>query len=124
MEFSINKNSTLPILKLSLINDGRHNFSEFYDKIQNANIFFTMTDIITGVKKIAKKPTTIELVKPEVNCVGDKYYIIYQFTEKDTANSGRYLGNFTIEFLDESGKLIVPICEDLYINILGGGIRK
>jgi hypothetical protein len=124
MEFSINKNSTLPVLKLSLIQDGRHSFSEFYNKIQNADIFFTMTDVITGVKKIAKKPTSIELVKPEVDCVGDEYYITYQFTERDTINSGRFIGKFTIEFLDGSGTLIVPIREDLYINILDSGIKK
>lgn len=124
MEFSINKNSTLPVLKLSLIQDGRHNFSEFYNKIQNADVFFTMTDIITGVKKIAKKPTTIELVEPVVDCVGDEYYLIYQFTERDTANGGRYVGSFTIEFLDGSGTLIVPIREDLFINILDSGIKK
>jgi hypothetical protein len=124
MEFSINKNSTLPVLKLSLINDGRHNFSEFYNKIQNADIFFTMTDVITGVKKIAKKPTSIELVEPAVDCVGDEYYLIYQFTERDTANAGRYVGNFTIEFLDGSGTLIIPIREDLFINILDSSIKK
>lgn len=124
MEFSINKNSTLPVLKLSLIQDGRHNFSEFYNKIQNADVFFTMTDIITGVKKIAKKPTTIELVEPAVDCIGDEYYLIYQFTERDTANGGRYVGSFTIEFLDGSGTLIVPIREQLYVNILQGDIQK
>jgi hypothetical protein len=124
MEFSINKNSTLPVLKLSLIQDGRHDFSEFYTKIQNADVFFTMTDIITGVKKIAKKPTTIDLVEPAVDCVGDEYYLIYQFTERDTANSGRYIGSFTIEFLDGSGTLIVPIREQLYVNILDSGIKK
>lgn len=124
MEFNINKNSTLPVLKLSLIQDGRHDFSEFYTKIQNADVFFTMTDIITGVKKIAKKPTEIELVEPVSDCVGEEYYLTYQFTERDTINSGRFVGSFTIEFLDGSGTLIVPIHEDLYINILDSGIKK
>lgn len=124
MEFSINKNSTLPVLKLSLIQDGRHNFSEFYNKIQNADVFFSMTDIITGVKKIAKKPTTIELVEPVSDCIGEEYYLKYQFTEKETSTSGRYIGQFTIEFLDGSGVLIVPIREILYVNILDSGIKK
>lgn len=55
MEFSINKSSTLPVLKMELIQDGRNDFYKFYDKVQNANITFTMTDIITGNIKIAKK---------------------------------------------------------------------
>ena len=36
MEFSINKNSTLPVLKLELIQDGRNDFQKFHDKVQNA----------------------------------------------------------------------------------------
>ena len=62
MEFSINKNSTLPVLKLELIQDGRNDFQKFHEKIQNANIYFTMTDVVTGVKRIAKKLTTIQEV--------------------------------------------------------------
>jgi hypothetical protein len=83
-----------------------------------------MTDVITGVKKIAKKSADIELVTPQSDCTGEEYYIIYQFTEKDTSLTGRYLGQFTIEFLDSTGTLIVPIRELLYINILDGDIKK
>ena len=124
MEFFINKNATLPILKLELIQDGRNDFQRFYEAVQNANIYFTMADVVTGVKRIAKKETTIELVIPQTNCVGDEYYLIYQFTERDTAVAGRYVGQFTIEFLDGSGTLIAPIREELFINVLEGTIRK
>lgn len=124
MEFFINKNATLPVLKLELIQDGRNDFQRFYEAVQNANIYFTMADVITGVKRIAKKETTIELVTPQTNCVGDEYYLIYQFTERDTAVAGRYVGQFTIEFLDGSGTLIAPIREELFINVLEGSIRK
>lgn len=123
MEFSINKNSTLPVLKLELIQDGRNDFQKFHEKVQNANIYFTMTDVITGVKRIAKKLTTIEQVKP-VNCVGDEFYLIYQFTERDTAVAGRYVGQFEVTFLDGSGTLVVPIRETLYVNVLDRGILK
>jgi len=123
MEFNINKNATLPVLKLELIHDGRNDFRNFFEKIQNANIYFTMTDVITGVKRIAKKLTNVELVVPE-NCVGEEYYIIYQFTGRDTTLAGRYVGQFTIEFLDGTGTLIVPIKEELFINVLEGSIKK
>jgi hypothetical protein len=123
MEFSINKNSTLPVLKLELIQDGRNDFQKFHEKVQNASIYFTMTDVITGVKRIAKKLTGIEQVEP-VNCVGDEFYIIYNFTERDTSVSGRYVGQFEIDFLDGSGKLIMPIKEELFINILERTIKK
>ena len=124
MEFFINKHSTLPVLKLELIQDGRNDFNRFYELIQNANIFFTMTDIITGVKKIAKRPAGTQLVLPQSDCVGEEYYLTYQFSARETANAGRFVGQFTIDFLDGTGTLIVPIREILYINVLDGDIKK
>jgi hypothetical protein len=124
MEFFINKGATLNLLKLELIKDGRNDFQKFNEKIQNANIYFTMTDVITGVKRIAKKETGIEQVEPESDCIGDEFYLTYQFTERDTAVAGRYIGQFEIDFLDNSGTLIIPIKEELFINILDRTIKK
>jgi hypothetical protein len=124
MEFFINKGATLNVLKLELIQDGRNDFYKFHEKVQNANIYFTMSDVITGVKRIAKRPAGIELVTPQSDCVGDEFYITYQFNTKETSVLGRYVGKFEIEFLDGSGTLIAPIREELFINILEGSIRK
>lgn len=123
MEFYINKGATLNPLKLELIQDGRNDFGNFFDKIQNANIFFSMTDVITGIKKIGKKRASLSLVEP-ISCTGEEYYIIYNFSENDTNKAGRYTGQFIIEFLDGSGTLIVPIRETLSINVLDQGILK
>jgi hypothetical protein len=54
MEFFINKDSTFPVLKLELIRDGRNDFQKFFELIQNADIYFTMSDVVTGVKRIEK----------------------------------------------------------------------
>jgi hypothetical protein len=124
MEFHINKNSELPVLKLELIQDGRNDFQKFFEKIQNANIYFSMSDVITGVKRIGKKRTGVALVEPVSDCVGEEYYLTYKFTARDTEKPGRYVGQFTIEFLDGTGNLIVPIREELFINILEGSIKK
>ena len=125
MEFFINKGATLPILKLELIQDGRLDYKDFYDKIQNSNIFFTMADVETGVTKIGKK---------EALCISDTidngvdgsdiYYLAYQFSERDTKKEARYVGKFIIEFLDGSGTLIVPIRDELFINVKEGSIKK
>ncbi len=123
MEFYINQHATLNKLKLELIQDGRNDFHKFHEKVQNANIYFTMTDVITGVKKIAKKLAGIELVDP-TSCVGEEYYLAYQFNTKETSVAGRYVGKFEIDFLDGSGTLIVPIREELFINVLDGSIKK
>jgi hypothetical protein len=124
MEFHINKNSTLPVLKLELIKDGRNDFLKFYEKIEDATITFTMIDVITGVIKIGKQQAGTELVLPKSDCVGDEYYIKFQFSANQTAVAGRYLGKFEITFNDGTGTLIVPIREDLFINILDSGIKK
>jgi hypothetical protein len=124
MEFYINKNATLPKLKLELIKDGRNDFNKFHDKIQNANITFTMSDVVTGVKRIACKQAGIEEVFPQNNCLCEEFYLVYQFTSKETSKAGRYAAQFEIDFLDGSGTLIVPIREELFVNILEGSIKK
>jgi len=120
MEFFINKNSTLPKLKMELVNDGRNDFRNFYEKIQNATITFTMYDVDTKVKRIACSAANLEMSISN-NCENTEtptYYITYQFTELQTSRVGRYNGYFTITFLDGTGTLIAPIRDELYINVL------
>lgn len=123
MNFFINKNATLPILKMELIQDGRNDFKEFHECIQNANIYFSMEDVVTGVKKIGKSPATCFLKEGDVDCY-EEYYIAYEWSERDTNKAGTYRGQFHIEFLDGSGTLIVPIREELIIHVLEGSIKK
>ena len=122
MDFIINKNATLPIMKLDVIQDGRNNMTKIYELIQNSNVYFSMSDIETGTKIIGKK-RAIFLPK-ESSCADDEYYIGYQFSEKETKKPGTYIGQFSIEFLDGSGTLIVPIRDELKIHILDGSIKK
>jgi hypothetical protein len=124
MDFFINKNATLPILKLELIQDGRNDYKRFHELIQNADIYFTMSDVETGIKKIGKKPALCMYKEPINDCCDDEYYLAYQFTEKETKIAGTYSGKFIIEFLDGSGTLIVPIREELFIHVLDGSIKK
>ena len=124
MEFYINQHATLNKLKLELIQDGRNDFHKFHEKIQDADIYFTMTDLSTGVKRISKRKADIELVEPSDDCVGEEYYVVYQFNSTETSKPGKYVGKFEIVFLDGSGTLIAPIRDTLYINILDQGILK
>ena len=124
MNFNINKNSTLPVLNMELIKDGRYTYREFNDKIQNSNIYFTMSDLNTGVKVVGKQIATLTLKSQYNGCEDEEYYLTYQFTKKETSRPGTYIGNFTIEFLDGSGTLVVPIQEELVINILDGSIKR
>jgi hypothetical protein len=124
MDFYINKNATLPVLKLELIQDGINNYTHFFDLVQNANIYFSMTDIKTGIKHISRKLAGLSLKTQYVGCSVEEYYLAYQFSVKDTSKPGTYVGQFTIEFLDGSGTLIVPIREELYIQVIDGSIKK
>jgi len=124
MDFMINKNSTLPKLKLELIQDGVYNHNNFFDLIQNANIYFSMTDVETGIKTISRRLAGLTQKTAYVGCTVEEFYLTYQFTKKDTSKGGTYAAQFTIEFLDGSGTLIVPIHEVLYVHILDEGIKK
>ena len=83
-----------------------------------------MSDVVTGVKRVACSEASIEEVLPKDNCICDEFYLVYQFTSKQTSVAGRYVGQFEIQFLDGSGTLIVPIREELFINVLEGSIKK
>lgn len=124
MDFFINKGSTLNMLKMELIQDGRNDYKDFHEKIQNSNIYFSMVDVDTGLIKVAKQPAGCMLNTDVSEDSAEEYFITYQWRVKDTNRAGVYRGQFTIEFLDGSGTLIVPIREQLYIHVLEGDIKK
>lgn len=127
MDFFINKGATLPVMRLELIQDGRYEWNSFFNKLQNSTIYFTMSDLETGVKKIGKKVTTALLKETCADCedcLGEEYYLSYNFTARDTNKAGVYIGKFIIEFDDGSGTLIVPLREELRINVMEGSIKK
>jgi hypothetical protein len=117
-EFYINKDATLPLLKMELINDGRYDYNKFHEMIQNSSISFTMTNNETGVIKVANNTSGISLQLKD-GC-SEEYYICYKWDPKDTRTKGKFNGKFTIIFGDVfgGGKLIVPIQEELVIYVL------
>lgn len=124
--FRINKNSTLPTLRMELVNDGKYDFFKSYmfnNSIQNASIKFSMRNE-NGVLKVSKQEANIFLLD---NGGCDETYVIeYKWKERDTKEVGKYEAWFEIEFYGDiyednttydSGKLIMPINEPLYIYI-------
>lgn len=129
--FFINKGATLPTLRMEAINDGRHDFSKLNLALQAADVYFTMTNIETGVKKIANAKADI-LLKEDTECE-EKYIIEYKWKTRDTNTEGIYKGEFKIVFNTEIetdgisfpyGELIVPISQELIININNNLIKK
>ena len=76
-----------------------------------------MFDVKNGEHQILNAPCYIAPRSKKYNFTMDEYYIVYQFTESDTSVKGRFEGIVTIVF-EDNNKLIVPIREKLYINVV------
>ena len=131
MTFFLTKGSTLPNLRMEVINDGRHDFRKAYLALQAATVTFTMTNMETGVKKIANAKAYV-VEKEDTGCE-EAYVIEYRWNKRDTDTPGNYIGQFKIKFDDNisidgmtfpKGELIAPIAEDLIITISDSGIKK
>jgi hypothetical protein len=111
MEFFIKKNSTLPVLKINVIKDGRSDYNKSIRFLDETDIYFSMVDTQTGIPKITSK--TAGVMKK--NGSDDEYYVYYQFTPSETKNVGRYKGQFL--FKNETGVMNLPISQSIYVNI-------
>lgn len=116
MEFTIGQNSTLPILKLQVVKDGTQNFESMMEFIERSSIFFSMVNTETDIPKIhTKSAGFVEKIQMDPNS-SDEFYVYYRFTPQDTNKIGRYEGQFM--FINETGTLVLPIREPLYINVV------
>ena len=123
--FFIKQGSTLPSLRMELIEDGRHDYNKLWECIQNADITFTMVNADTNVTKVAKAKAYIKLREND-DCT-EQYVICYDWKARDTKEAGTYIGTFEITFNGDikndeytypSGVLLTPIREQLMITIL------
>ena len=100
-------------------NDGRNDYKKIFEGLENAAVTFSMKEMdCNSCKwKVFNKEA---LIIPALSECGSKqeYYIGYKFSSKETNEAGVYRGEFKIDFLDDGCTLIVPIREDLIINIL------
>jgi len=117
MEFFIKQNSELPILKMSVVKDGRTDAWKTFDAdLDNATIRFSMKELSTGIPKIVMNNAFITEKNQENPDSPKEYYIFYKWSLRDTRRKGRFIGEFSI--INSMGELIAPIRENLYINII------
>jgi hypothetical protein len=115
MDFFIKRNSTLPLLKLSVVKDGRSDYNNFMELLETSTIFFSMINTDNGIPKITTKPAGfVEKTFLDPNAEPE-YYIYYKFTNIDTNTVGKYEGQFLIK--NDEGNIILPIREKLYIYV-------
>lgn len=130
--FEINKNATLPLLRMELNNDGRSEYRKAYLALQGADgVTFSMWNKDTGIYKIANEPA--EIVYDEYSGCEERYILQYKWKKRDTDETGVYIGQFKIIFSDDivmdgvtfpSGELIVPIQEILEIYVNDSFLKK
>lgn len=129
--FFLTKGSILPYLRMEVINDGRNDFRKAYLALQSATVTFSMTNLETGIKKIANAPAYV--VEKEDTTCKEAYVIEYRWKKRDTDTAGTYIGQFKIVFDGDvsiegmkfpKGEMIVPIAEDLVITISDSGLKK
>jgi len=122
MEFFIRKGATDPLLKLRLSDDGRNDKSSLNDLLENADIRFNMVDIETEIPEILGGECLLTTRTKNYDQTTEEYYITYRFTSEQTKKIGKFEGMVNIQFRDTdlkpTNKLIVPIKEKLYINII------
>jgi len=122
MEFFIRQGASDPILKLRLVDDGKNDKSSFNDLLENSDITFEMFDVTTQQYQVLNGDCILTTRTKKYDQTTDEYYITYRFTEENTSVRGRYEGLINIQFLDTNSnptnKLIVPVKEKLFINII------
>jgi len=115
MEFFILQNATLPLLKMQIVKDGRSDYVTFMNLLEVSNIFFSMINTATGIPKVVSAPASIvEKTYAELG-TPTEYYVYFQFTAMQTNTPGRYEGQFLLS--SDEGNLILPIREQLFINV-------
>lgn len=116
MEFTIGQNASLPVLKMQVVKDGTQNFDDMMKFIETSSIFFSMINTDTGIPKIhTRSAGFVEKLEMDPNA-STEYYVYYRFTPQDTSKIGRYEGQFM--FINETGTLVLPIREPLFINVV------
>jgi len=123
----INQFSMNPPLRIELINDGKYDFMkayEFNNAIQDADVTFSMRNVIDGKLKVSKATANIVLV--DQNSCDERYILEYKWKKRDVNEKGQFIGRFEITFNGDikeegieypKGNLIVPIVEELTIMI-------
>jgi len=127
--FFIKKDSTLPELKYPLIQKVREKYDITDLMLENVAVTFSMMDADTGLYRIANVPASLVINTDRPDYPDEvKYTLVYRFKLKDTKITGRYLGEFVIDFITSGneggcGKIKLPVNGQINI-IISDSITK
>ncbi len=126
MNFYIKKDSTKPVLKYQLTQKIREQYDITDDMLENVAITFSMIDAETGLYRIANVAGDI-IINNDRPAYPDEvqYTLVYNFTLANTAKTGRYIGEFVLDFLGNNncGKIKLPTSDTINI-IINDSITK
>jgi len=127
--FFIKKDSTLPELKYPLTQFTLEQYDITADMLENVAVTFSMIDANTGLYRIANVPASIvfNIDRPQYP---DEllYTLVYRFKLPQTSKAGRFVGEFTLDFLPSGndggcGKLKLPV-DDVVNIVISDSITK
>ena len=125
--FFIKQNSTLPELKYALVHHILQQYDITEDMLDNVAVTFSMIDAETGLYRVANAPANLTINKNRPEFPDEtKYTLSYRFKFKDTKKSGRFLGEFVLDMMDNEagcGKIKFPIHDKINI-IISDSITK
>ena len=84
MEFFIKKNANLPALKILIVRDGRSDYETFMGSLRSFTMYFSMSDVVTGIPKIVSAPCEISSFIDNEGEV--QYYVYFKFNSRITGN--------------------------------------
>ena len=116
MEFYIKQNSTLPVLKMEVVKDGRSDYNLNSSLSASTTFLISLYDRTNDTFLFASKECYVTAEYSEFEGK-DLYYLNYQFTNKDTLRTGRYEAQISIP--SEQGVILLPLQEKYYVNVVG-----
>lgn len=116
----IKQHSTLPEVKFPLTQRLMEKYDITDEMMENVAITFSMRNAETGIYKIANVEAKLIIVEDEFQKLDEsKYTLAYRFKLKQTSKSGRFEGEFKLDFIgdDFCGKITLPTNDEINIII-------
>jgi len=119
--FFIKKDSTLPELKYPLTQKVREQYDLTDEMLENVAVTFSMIDADTGLYRIANVAANLVVNNDRPDYPDElQYTLTYRFKLPQTAKTGRYYGEFVVDFLNTEygcGKIKLPTQNQINIQI-------
>lgn len=123
--FFIKKDSTLPLLKYPLTQEVLEQYDITEDMLENCAVTFSMIDANTGIYRIANVAGNLVINNNRPEYPDEvKYTLTYKFKINNTKKTGRFIGEFKLDFLGANcGKITLPNNDKINI-IIDNSITK